>query len=167
MRFHKVRILTTLIIFCVSYSCGVQKLTLSKQDNDTNRIRLDGFYYNQTKFQFEHFFLYQNGVVLNGGFCGSCSTVNQISEFYNNTSNYKNTLNLPYRWGVYQINDDDIQFEWWRSGDGWDYPTVKFSGKIINDTTLVIDYPARAVGRDTFYFHPYYNKPDSINKFIK
>jgi len=155
------------VLIAMSCSCGTHKLSLARQDNISNSLRLDGFYYNKTKYQFEHFFLYRNGVIFNGGFCGSYNSVNQIVDFYNNISNYQQTMSLPYRWGVYQIDDDNIQFEWWRSGDGLDYPTVKFSGKIINDTTLVLDYPARAVGRDTFYFHPFKNKPDSINKFIK
>ncbi|MBV5343897.1 hypothetical protein JZU68_09975, partial [bacterium] len=159
MKTSKRILVNLLVLIVVSCSCGIQKLSLNRQDNNTNRIRLDGFYYNNTKFQFEHFFLYQNGVVFNGGFCTSYESVSKILDFYNNPSNYNHSIDLPYAWGVYQINDDNILFEWWRSGDGLDYPTVKFSGKVINDTTLVLDYPARAVGRDTFYFHPFKNKP--------
>lgn len=54
---------------------------------------------------------------------------------------------------------------------------MKYNGKIINDTTLLnmpknVKVVYRKVvsdkfEKDTFCFHKFNNKPDSINKFIK
>jgi len=157
-----------LIIFLIFlyYSCGYRdKLSFNRESFTNKNLRIDGIYY--SKPNFAHFFLYENGVLYDGGvrFNGS---FNDLIEYYNNSDNYKNAYILPYNWGIYKVDNNKIIIEKWLSSDEFGgYSRVNFHGDIINDTTLIINHPAKMIGRDTFYFHKFYSKPDSINKFIK
>lgn len=158
--------LFVLLIF-VTLASGKCKddLQLERQNHVRTTLKLEGLYYN--KPQKAHFFLYRNGVFLDGG-TGFNGSVNELIQFYSQKEIHRTIYELPYRWGVFKIENDEIVIEKWVSGDAFGrYTTTKFDGVIINDTTLMLNHPAEAIGVDTFYFHKFSPKPDSMNKFIK
>ncbi len=45
---------------------------------------------------------------------------------------------LAYSWGVFQVNSDSIFIEKWISSDEFGgYPTIKYSGKVIDDNKII------------------------------
>jgi hypothetical protein len=145
--------------------CEKEELHLKRIDYIGNDIRLDGFYYNEPDKA--HFFLYSNGIMYYGG-AGFKGQLIDLMKFYSIFENYKNSYQLPYSWGVFIVKSPGIVVEKWVSSDAFGrYTTTQFNGKIINDTTLLINHPAEMIGSDTFYFHRFSPKPDSTNNFIK
>lgn len=146
-------------------TCNKDKLGIERQNYLEKNLRFDGIFYNNPEKA--HFFLYRNGVVYIGG-AGFNGQLSDLCEFYQDYNNYKNTYVLPYSWGVFNVQDKRIIIEKWVSGDAFGrYTTTHFSGDIINDTTLLLNYPAKAIGIDTFHFYSMRYKPDSINNFIR
>lgn len=154
-----------MIIILSGNTCTREKLTIERQDYTGTALRLDGFYYN--KKSLAHFFLYRNGVMYYGG-SGFGGHFGDMINFYSDAENYKNDYHLPYSWGVFVVNGSEILFERWRSSDAFGgYPVSRFSGVILNETTLLVNFPAESVGQDTFIFYPFSPKPDSLNVFIQ
>lgn len=147
-----------------SISCR-DSLRITRQDYSGTKLRMDGIFYNEPEKA--HFFLYRNGVFFDGGavFNGS---VSELLNFYAQKENYKTAYELPYAWGIVRIENNKIIIAKWVSGDAFGrYTTTRFDGVIINDTTLLLNFPTKTIGADTFYFHKFSHKPDSTNKFIK
>lgn len=153
-----------LIISLLVASCtSLVPLSIERQEYNGNNLRIDGLYYLPGEY---YFFLFQNGVYFDGGSTGL--NLNAIEELYFNKSFNKNVYILPYCWGIFNIQGNQINIEKWTSTDAFaPYKTTKFSGQVLNDTTLIINHPASSIGSDTFYFHQFMYKPDSTNKFIK
>lgn len=148
-----------------SGKCSKDDLQIERKNYSGANLRIDGVYYNN--HQKAHFFLYRDGVFFDGG-TGFNGSINELIKFYSQKENYRTAYELPYRWGVFKIENDEILIEKWVSGDAFGrYITSKFSGVIINDTTLLLNHPAEVIGTDTFYFHKFSPKPDSTNTFIK
>jgi len=148
-----------------SITCSRRALQTTRQDYLGTELRLDGVYYN--KPQKAHFFLYRNGVFFDGG-TGFRGSVNDLMKFYSQKENYITAYQLPYAWGVFSIENNQILIEKWVSSDAFGiYTTTNFDGAIINDTTLLLNYPIKSIAVDTFYFHKLSEKPDSTNTFIK
>lgn len=83
-----------------------------------------------------------------------------------NGQDYEFLNNSAPGWGLYIVNYPNIYIERWTDGDaGAKYPVVTNKGRILNDTTMLLE--GVPFGRDTFYFHYLPIKPDSTNRFIK
>jgi len=160
--YRTVFLLTVLPLFICGECDTRDRLHLARQDYTGDNLRLDGYYYSE--LHYEYFFLYSNGVFINGG--GGTTDI-EIEKMYKNKTFNMNLYNLPYRWGVFRIVGRTIWIEKWISGDMGPYKTIDFNGLILNDTTLLINHPAKSIGRDTFHFYKFNYKPDSTNKFIK
>ena len=169
-------ILLIIIFFLTTgVKCSMEKLDLERKDYLEDKIRLDGFYY--SKQDFKKFFLYKNGIIFNGGSGFNDVSTVDIVNYYKDSINYKNCYILPYYWGVFQIdNKNNIIIESWVSGDAFGrYTTIKFTGDIFNDTTIILNIPVvystvrkpKEYRTDTFYFHKFNPKPDSTNIFIE
>jgi hypothetical protein len=163
-----------LLFLCSLYwiACNPLKpLSMQRMDNKSNKFNLNGFYSSRSA-QLENingiFVPYSNGVFLSFGEVENINDWNTYFAWVNNSTNRKNIpyyKTVPYWWGVYHVTDENtINLEGWISGDGT-YPTIKYFGKVVNDTTLIIKYPSARL--DTFYFVPFSPKPDSTNRFIK
>ncbi len=155
------------LLLVIGSCVALKPMKMKRAENLSEKFRLDGYYvqcsnegngyYRQVKI------FYRNGVMINfdGKFEQNC-----IAE----TNRYlqRNDLNLtsvPYWLGIYQvIRNDSLVLESWYSTDYY-YPTIQSAGKILNDTTLLIEYPKYPI--DTFRFVEFSPKPDSTNKFIK
>ena len=159
-------ILSILIIATLSGGrCSKEDLQNAQQNYTGTDLRLNGVFYNEP--QKSHFFLYRNGVFFDGG-TGFNGSVDELLEFYSQKDNYITSYELPYSWGVFIIENKNILVEKWVSSDAFGrYTTTKFDGVILNDTTLLLNHPANFIGIDTFYFHQFSLKPDSMNNFIK
>lgn len=171
----KIGFLFSAILFC---SCALKPLTLSREDNTSGLFKLNGFYYgnSETNNRRRGYIFYENGVMFAIG-----SLKEQDLDYWKGEiPKLNNYQEIPYWWGVYQVESNgNMELEKWYSTD-YEYPTVRFRGKVANDTTLLIafaavdklksttffnDFSASVV--DTFQFVPLSPKPDSTNNFIK
>lgn len=161
----KKKVLFILIISAMTYGkCDRVDLQIKRQNYLGKTLKIDGIFYNEPHKA--HFFLYRNGVFFDGGISFNGS-INELLKFYSQNENYITAYELPYRWGVFKVNENIIRIEKWVSSDTFGmYTSTSFSGEIINDTTLLINYPTNIIGKDTFYFYQFSQKPDSTNNFI-
>jgi len=151
-----------ILVALSSGTCSMDNLQIERKNYSGTNLRIDGVFYN--KPEKAHFFLYRNGVFFDGG-TGFNGSISELKEFYSNNENFSTAYELPYRWGVFIIENDEILIEKWVSSDAFGrYTTTKYSGIIINDTALLLNHP---IGTDTFYFQKFSPKPDSTNTFIK
>lgn len=143
---------------------GLTPLSIERRDCLNDNLRFDGVYYNETTLKY--IFFYQNGAFIRAA--QSQGYFDHLKSYYSDYNNYKNIYILPYFWGVFKINDSSIIAEKWRSSDAFaPYATIRFSGKILNDTTIVFYNSGNSNTNDTFHFYKFFPKPDSTNKFIK
>jgi hypothetical protein len=151
-----------LFILMIVLGCKLPKLSIRKQNINRSVIKTNGFYYNKPEFW--SFMLYNNGI-FRGDFGVEDKVIYSVIRSFTDSAYYKNDNNMAYAWGLFEINNDTINIEHWESREWAVYGITKYSGIILNDSTLLLDHPV--VGRDTFYFHYLPIKPDSTNKFIK
>jgi len=161
---QKAIILFIIFVTLSSGKCTLEDLTIERQNYSGSNLRIDGVYYNEPDKA--HFFLYRNGVFFSGG-SGFSGSISKFKKFYSQKENYSSGIDLPYRWGVFKIENNEVLIEHWVAGESIKIRTNKFSCIIINDTTLLLDHPAESIGLDTFYFYQFSPKPDSTNNFIK
>lgn len=154
------------LLLTIGSCVALKPLKMKRVDNLTNKIKLNGIYVSSNSYirnECGVYVLYNNGVMLS--FQNNNKPIGCISyweeKFKDKTLNYND---VPYWWGIYQIKSDSILFESWLSTDYY-YPTISYNGKIINDTTLIVNYIGSVL--DTFRFIEFSPKPDSTNKFIK
>jgi|SRR5690606_20074147 len=169
------------LFFCIPLicvSCALKPLTLQRVDNKSGLFKLNGFYYGKSENFSRNgvYIFYENGVMLLFGNLQE----KDLDYWKGKILNLNNYQKIPYWWGVYQVdNNGNMELENWYSTD-YEYPTVRFRGKVVNDTTLLIAHPSvdklksttyfnefSASVVDTFQFIPLSPKPDSTNNFIK
>ena len=162
-------------------SCLItEKLKTQRIDFITGAFETDGYYYTKpnknNSYSSRCYIFYRNGVFFGGFGVGKSKT--DIEEFLLNKERVNQSRNLTYSWGVFQVHNDTIEFEKWRSSDAFGgYPTFTFHGKVINKKKLLIHYPGSIVSQtekartvlkpDTLYYQYFNAKPDSTNNFIK
>lgn len=161
---------------CEKITCKDDALTIERTNNNSVKLRIDGYYYGDISgINAEYpniYLLYQNGIF---------SNANSYSLSDAETGNV--TFNFPelkYQhkgdWGVYKIDDNDIEIEYWASRSCGGVGLLYERGTILNDTTFKILYWRHSVRGETereenveaiFKFHEYTLKPDSTIKFIQ
>ncbi len=150
-----------------------EELTLQREVYIGNELKIDGYYYyivpesNRTVI----WFFYRNGVVLHGGTYGSMD-FDEIETIM--VERYSQLKKLKSSWGVFLIDGDKIQIETWAEApNGVSLATFRYSGNIINDTTIHITetyYSGRNETKQVdkvWHYKQFDNKPDSTNTFIK
>lgn len=143
-------------------ACKLPKLSITKEDILPGKIKTNGFYYSKPDIQ--HFILYSNGVIF-GDWASYEKSIDSVINYWSNPEMYRNDYQLPYAWGLFKISGEKIFIEHWQGREWAAYGITKYSGVILNDSSLLLNHPV--VGLDTFHFHPLSVKPDSTNKFIK
>ncbi len=147
--------------------CHDAELGFSRQSNISNKIRLDGYFYedsNGTGYS-KVYLLYQNGVSYNG------LSSTRIKDIENNS--FAPTVNKDVKsgWGVYRIEGNHIEFQNWVFSVGCK-PVITRKGTILNDTTIKLTSWQNSNSDESnnintiLLFHKYSPKPDSTNNFI-
>jgi hypothetical protein len=156
--------------------CTDVSLELTRQDNNSNVLKLNGFYYGnpfltsegETKYNLH--ILYANGVVLSPGAASDGqleSKIELVAEEISTISKSK-----P-KYGVFQIHGSEILLEKWHYGQCGHYVDY-FEGQIVNDTVFTFNkrtsrtksHETTEIINHTYTFREYYPKPDSLNSFI-
>jgi hypothetical protein len=179
---NKIKILVMLSLYDLlsSSSCGRDennddKLSLPKIAYSGNELRIDGYYYNKDSYrpQICAFFLYKNGIILDGS-AFDIDNTNRMEEWYRNGHYAASAAKYKFDWGVFQIEGSKIKYEKWTPGAGPSW-AFTYEGEILNDTTFVINkgYRAKDAGNKTpseyhleYHFKQFSPKPDSTNRFI-
>jgi hypothetical protein len=157
-------------------SCYPSIFTLKDLPIQHSQLKMNGCYYSKSTF------LYPNGVnglifFYNTGICINESSVHesliQAIDFFK-SKNFEKRKNYPISksdWGYYRTIGDSIMLESKEVGQG--HPIVKYSGRILNDTTFYINTakrenkPLLVFENILHHFVKFEPKPDSTNKFLK
>lgn len=146
------------------------------EDNKSNVLRTDGYYYSFKDTVlgdscYYEVILYRNGVVY-GNLCnGFCENSRESMDSSMSFDIYKR--DTPGFWGAYRIlHNDTIQFQKWDMDDGTD-PLNIYNGLILNDTTFHLHSIKRSKEPfeetkidELFTFRPLKVKHDSLNPFV-
>ena len=177
-KMKKIILIILVVGLIVSVSCcremfTDEELTLRREVYTGNELKIDGYYYyivpesNRTVI----WFFYRNGVVLHGGTYGSMD-FDEIETIM--VERYSQLKKLKSSWGVFLIDGDKIQLERWAEApNGVSLATFRYSGNIINDTTIHFTetyYSGRNETKqidEVWHYKQFDNKPDSTNAFIK
>lgn len=168
-------IVAVMLFSCASCEKELHELSLSKTPYTGDELRIDGYYYsNQVYNNYRGVAVfYRDGVCIHG--LTSIEGTDTLSFIENdillNESIISTFMSTPTNIGVFQINEESIEFETWEAGR--DIITFSFYGEILNDTTFLI---TKQVNNDsggsetlnlTYRFRQFSPKPDSTNTFIK
>jgi len=152
-----------------------EKLTLPKTPYIDSELQIDGYYYHVNNNLTTIYFLYRDGIILYA-YSYRDKNLDEIEREMLNNDMYngnRNNKGDKTRWGVFLVENNNIQFERWDAGTGGGLPTVKNVGYIENDTTFHItrihrsDTPKAYSGDWVYHFRQFSPKPDSTNVFIK
>ena len=178
----KLTISVLLLVHLSSCYLGYEKL-VTKPTNPITQLKLGGYYYcadNEGNFPF--YFIYSNGVTF-GYYSLSKKQESNIDSFFaeKNYINRKVVTSLQSTkewvcaWGILNIQNDIIFQERWEPCPPFQkIPTYIIKGRILNDTTFVLEEKLNRrkeflfdLKNDTFRFKRHDFKPDSTNNFIK
>lgn len=163
---------------CISLFFNDEKLTLPKQSYTGNELRIDGYYYlrytppESSESYLDTYFLYENGIILNGGAVKE-DEIGKLENKFKSTEWLDVVRKYKHRWGVFNIKGSKILFERWYPNSPA-LPVVYIrEGKILNDTTFHITVSYRPNGSErseedeVYHFKQFSPKPDSTNNYIK
>jgi hypothetical protein len=156
------------IMLCVLMlvSCyAAKKIQLAKTANNSNNLKLDGYYYCQNDGGSSVFILYRDGVYFDPGFIMNVSSLSKLDTEI--TTSYGSSF---WNWGLYQLNGNNLIIERWLPGSGGPYPTQINKGFIADNKTILISGLRGSKHEneiDTFRFRYLFPKPDSTNTFIE
>lgn len=155
--------------------CGDENFSMSREENNTDKLHLDGYYYTYVQNNVEDnpivCLLYQSGIYYN---CESIKLID-IPKAFDVLQHDKIRQKYKARWGIYKIQNNIIEIEQWVPRQCGGVSVVYKRGNIINDTTFNLNYYKTIQGGKvkeegslnlTFKFKPYSPKPDSIVSFI-
>ena len=148
-----------------------------------NELRIDGYYYHsiddapvvteEVGPRVHTYCLFRNGLVKRYGTI-NLSQLDQFEESIQQ-SRFEGRYNSS-EWGVFHIENQRIKFEErGMRGHGERLGSTIFQGKVLNDTTFVLD-SVLLPGSDeskplshvrVFHFKPLKTKPDSVNRYIR
>ena len=157
----------------ISQVCKDEELTIKREDNNSGKIRLDGYYYDTYFYSKDSNFvslllLFRNGISQDRDLNKRKNVEIGNIELDNSElrKNFKNT------WGVYKIEGDNIEIQAWTPSTTCSDVSIA-KGKILSDTTIKINDVKLSNGKQIstgeaiFKFRPYSPKPDSVVSFIK
>jgi hypothetical protein len=146
-------------------------LVMKRVDNNTEKIKLDGYFLESNKVNSTTYFFYQNGVVIEYSSYKPEDSL-KIENTMRDAEILAKIKGNKDRWGVYRIEGNNIFMEKWYPSDR---PLDAFlkTGTILNDSTFVFDTSSEPDGskketiNETYRFKKFSPKPDSTNLFIK
>lgn len=148
-----------------------EKFTMERKDYMGNAIRMDGYYYSDETFPS---FFYRNGVLINCTIVNTPENIIEVEKQVISGELHEKVKNAKASNCLFFINNDEIKFETFSrisALECW-YP-VTISGKILNDTTILINHKVNSDGSDEkilnsiWHFKAFSPKLDSTNSFIQ
>ncbi len=150
------------------------ELSIQRTPYTGNQLRTDGYYYREADDYIAVYFLYRDGTILYGSSFLSVRRQEKENEY--TTAEWQSLVKkYKYRWGVFAIEGNIMQFERWYPSEP---PLEAYvdEGQILNDTTFAIARSYRVVDgqetevrewEETYHFKEFSPKPDSTNGFVR
>ncbi len=173
------KFLIILVIMIYSNSCTKEilsddKLSLVKTIYSGNQLRIDGYYFQEMDNNvYTIYFFYADGTVLYGGGSFPISEIENHEVEFTSQEWITAVKKSKIRWGLFQIEGNNLLFERWYPSSGGPMPAYIRSGEILNDTTFVITKSVRPKTgeekelNEVYHFRAFSPKPDSTNSFIR
>ena len=156
--------------------CKDETLPVTRQAYVGNKLRLDGFYYGDPGTDYKGvtryniFVLYANGVVCFPG----CTELSNLEPYVSSLADGVALRSSKSCWGAFQIQDTTLSIGGWQPSN-CSYPSVCYSGTIVNDTTFILTKTETRSGdmngtketNITYNFRHFTAKPDSTNDYVQ
>lgn len=138
-----IKIVTFSIICLLMYGCIKKwfkddELSLEREPYEGNSLRIDGYFYDKVDNKFYSiYFFFRNGIILYGGGDYTENEMIKKEKEYQTKDWVSHVKESKSRWGVFQINNNEIKFERWYPSNPPLEAWVR-SGTILNDSTFII-----------------------------
>lgn len=175
-------ILVLFLVFIFSSCLVDMELSMSRRENNSNLLTLDGYYYHRYVVEGSKFtgvwFLYKNGNLFDAGSQRGTPNVSIMDAHVHDAyidieESHKKYIQPEYTWGLYHLTEGKIEIERYQTPlYARPYTTIEEKGVVLNDTTFVItkrfihETNSEESVQDTFHFRKFSLKPDSVNRFI-
>lgn len=149
--------------------CKDQEITIPKIENTSNKLKLNGYYYDTVVTSSNHslvYMFYRNSIFYNWNSADMDDSRNGNIFFDSGIIDYKTW------WGLYEIKGDSIEIQYWDALYTRCYKVAKQKGVIINDTCFMLEKRYNYSHKEWiddyhfFVFKQYSPKPDSTNAFF-
>jgi len=176
---YKIYLFCVLGVLLMSSTCSKENDTeLFKTPYEGSELNLTGYFITNLNESIEGelkstYFFYQDGVVLYGRSYPISMSENEIEGRFVSTDFDGVIKQSKSGWGIFVINEGELEFETWEPSSGGSLKTVVRSGSILNDSTFLITSfyngysEETTVKNDTFRFKSFSPKPDSTNMFVQ
>lgn len=154
-------ILIFILLSLISCEIKTEDFSFIRRDYAGNGFRTDGYFYQKfTSERYNVIFFYKNGLTRSGSIAGQ-----NIEELNANilNSNWEQLEEVPIGLGVFKVEGDIINYEFWANPDSGCYIPVVYSGEVLNDENLSFDHE----DFDNMFFEQSSFKPDSTNQWIE
>jgi len=162
------------VLIITSCSKRLDELMMNKSPYTGSELRIDGYYMSSPNSSMDVGVgvFYRDGVCIHFFFRPeTLDTMNYIeSEFLLNESFINDAKSKPSWLGVFEINDESLNFETWEAGRN--ITTFNHFADILNDTTFILRervdnlLSSSSTENLTYRFKEFSPKPDSTNMFI-
>jgi hypothetical protein len=158
----------------ISKVCKDEEFAADRNDNNSNKLRLNGYYYGKNIRSTDTssvtiLLLNQNGILQDMNSFKK-EDAEKGSIVFDSIS-LSRPPTKPF-WGIYNIEDNNIKVQIWEPSTTC-FPVLIHEGKILNDSTFRINVIKNLNGKIlkegevTYKFKSYFPKPDSVVSFIK
>jgi hypothetical protein len=169
--FIMIKLLMFLTVLTMQSCLKDDVLVLKRKQNNTGKIKFEGYFLYRNNSGLDIYFLYQNGLVLQY-WSRELKDSLLIEDGLTDLTNLNNLRKLKDRWGIYTIEENRINIEKWYPSDK-PLETYLKTGNILNDSTFLLntvsepDGSKKEVINEVYRFRKFSPKPDSTNMFIK
>ncbi len=165
------------ILFLNSCGNNYDSIELEKEDYYGNELMMSGYFIDgqdgEHRGLLTTYIFYRDGTAIYGGsYPKDEYSIQDIEDNFKSDSFEDGIKKSRLGWGIFNINDNSLEFELWTAGNG-KKKTVVRTAKILDQYTFVVtkfynNYSGgTSVAKDTFYFKELVPKPDSTNTYLE
>ena len=152
--------LILILLSLISCEIKTEDFSFQRIEFTGNEFRTDGYYYQKSSGgSYNVLFFYKNGLSLGSGILGG-----NVEELNGNilNANWDKIKEVPIGIGVFKVEGDVVDYEFWANPESGCYIPVAFSGEILSNENLSFERE----GHDNMIFEQNSFKPDSTNQWI-
>lgn len=149
-----------------------ENLTMEISSYNGSELKTDGYYYSDyDTVNYYILVLYRNGALIHFSKPKKTLGPNVLKELDKEATSFNRTESISF-WGVFRIDDKEINIQQWSAYDG-KKPLFHYQGKILNDTTFVLEQTWQVRKEEEkhedyclYKFRHLDSKPDSVNSRV-
>lgn len=159
--------------------CQDESFSFPLSENQSGRLRLDGYYYLESPIEPSNFdstqaifLLYKNGILYENLMLYDAQKVERGDIDLQISTNRRSSKGF---WGIYHIEGDSLEYQVWLPSPNGCKEVGVVRGHILSDTAFVLSSSFRLAEGEEMEFDPvhsyrfraYNSKPDSMTEFME